>query len=118
MRPAAFLLALMIAGTAQAQPREQTVSNLAFVLGQSHALRQLCLGPDDQYWRQRMLKMIELEAPHPAARKPLAEHFNDGFTAGKGQYPRCSAQSRAAERSTAARGQALARLLAQPMASR
>jgi uncharacterized protein (TIGR02301 family) len=107
-----------LAGPAAAQPREQTVSDLAFALGQSHALRQACQGATDQYWRQRMERMMELEAPDPADRAPLAERFNDGFLAGQRQYPRCTLQSRAAERSAAARGQALAKLLARGMASR
>ncbi|HET9161444.1 MAG TPA: TIGR02301 family protein, partial [Caulobacteraceae bacterium] len=73
------VLALLAALPTAAQTREETLSNLAFVIGQSHGLRQLCQGPGDQYWRQRMTRLIELEAPDPAARAPLAEHFNDGF---------------------------------------
>jgi uncharacterized protein (TIGR02301 family) len=113
-----LLAALALASPASAQPRSQTVSDLAFALGQSHALRQLCQGVQDQYWRQRMERMIELEAPDPADRPPQTERFNDGFLAGKRQYPHCTMQSRAAERSAAARGQALANLLARGMASR
>lgn len=115
---AALLAVFGIASSAVAQPRAQTVADLAFALGQSHGLRQLCQGAEDQYWRERMERMIELEAPDVADRPLLTARFNDGFLAGQRQYPRCSEQSRAAERSAAARGQALAGLLARGMASR
>ncbi len=114
----ALLAALALSQAAHAQPRTQTVSDLAFALGQSHALRQLCQGATDQYWRQRMERMIELEAPDPADRPALTERFNDGFLAGRRQYPQCSSQSRTAERSAAARGAALSKLLAGGMAPR
>jgi uncharacterized protein (TIGR02301 family) len=113
-----LLAAFVLAQPVMAQPRSQSVSDLAFALGQSHALRQLCQGATDQYWRERMERMIELEAPNVADRPPLTERFNDGFLAGRRQYPRCTQQSRAAERSAAARGGALATLLARGMASR
>ena len=113
-----LLAVFAIASSAVAQPRAQSVADLAFALGQSHALRQLCQGATDQYWRERMERMIALEAPDPADRPPLTERFNDGFLAGQRQYPRCTMQSRAAERSAAARGAALAKLLARGMAAR
>ena len=113
-----LLAALALAAPARAQPREQTVADLAFAMGQSHALRQLCQGATDQYWRERMQRMTELEAPNPADRPALTLRFNDGFLAGQRQYPHCTQQSRAAERSAAARGQALANLLARGMAQR
>jgi uncharacterized protein (TIGR02301 family) len=115
---ATTLACLAIAPAANAQDRSQTVSNLAFSLGESHALRQLCQGPDDQYWRERMQRMIELEAPDAAARAPLTERFNDGFVAGRKQFGQCTTQSRVAERSAAARGKVLASLLARGMAAR
>jgi uncharacterized protein (TIGR02301 family) len=108
---------LVAALPAAAQTRARLVSDMAFSLGQSHALRQLCQGPNDQYWRKRMEKMIQLETIAPAERAPLAERFNDGFRAARGQYPRCTQQSRAAERSTADHGRATAGLLARAPAS-
>jgi uncharacterized protein (TIGR02301 family) len=112
----ALIAALMLAvipGTAAAQPpRAEMVFDLAYATGQSHALRQLCQGADDQYWRERMERIIVLEAKDEAARAPLAERFNDGFRAARQQYPRCSEASRTAERAVAANGRALANLLA------
>ena len=107
------LLLLSAAGAAAAQPpRGEIVSDLAYATGQSHALRQLCQGAEDQYWRTRMERIIDLEAKDEAARAPLAERFNEGFRAARRQYPRCSDASRSAERTVAANGKALANLLA------
>jgi uncharacterized protein (TIGR02301 family) len=112
LRTVLLIAAVSLALPASAQPRTQLVSDLAFALGQTHALRQVCNGPGDQYWRNRMSAMIGFEAPDPAARGPLAERFNDGFRVARQQYPRCTLQSRAAERSAAAHGKVLAGLLA------
>ena len=46
--------------------QRQALTDLAYVLGQSHALRQACLGAQDQFWRGRMLRMVDAEAPDPA----------------------------------------------------
>ena len=94
----------------------QTLTDLAYVLGQSHALRQACLGPLDQFWRGRMMKMVEAEAPDPAFTTRLHNAFNSGFSSAQAQYPACGADSRRAEAAAAARGQALASSLAKEMA--
>jgi uncharacterized protein (TIGR02301 family) len=111
-----FLLALMVAclptEAAAQPPRAEMVFDLAYATGQSHALRQLCQGADDQYWRERMERIIALEAKDETSRAPLAERFNDGFRAARQQYPRCTEASRTAERAVAANGRALANLLA------
>ena len=80
-----LLAALALAAPARAQPREQTVADLAFAMGQSHALRQLCQGATDQYWRERMQRMTELEAPDPADRRAkLVSLTPQGRTAAEG----------------------------------
>ena len=113
MRALAAALILITAATAAAAqpPRTEIVADLAYATGQSHALRQLCRGAEDQYWRTRMERIIDLEAKDEAARAPLAERFNEGFRAARRQYPRCSDASRSAERAVAANGNALANLL-------
>ena len=112
MRALTALILTLVAGGAAAQPpRTEMISDLAYATGQIHALRQLCQGADDQYWRERMERIIELEAKDEAARAPLAQRFNDGFRAARAQYPRCTDASRSAERAVAANGRALAKLL-------
>ena len=119
------LISLMFVVAAFASPavaqdrtptQRQTLTDLAYVLGESHALRQACLGPLDQFWRGRMLRMVDAEAPDPAFNTRLHNAFNAGFSSAQAQYPTCGADSRKAEAAAAARGQALAASLAKPVA--
>lgn len=113
-------LLLLTAAPALAQDRtpaqRQMLTDLAYVLGQSHALRQACQGAMDQYWRGRMLKMVDAETPDPAFETRLHNAFNAGFSSAQAQYPTCGPDSRQAEAAAAAHGQALASTLAKPMA--
>jgi uncharacterized protein (TIGR02301 family) len=87
----------------------QTLIELAAVLGESHTLRQACEGPDDQFWRARMLRLLEVEAPPAELLSDLKGAFNDGFSDAHEAYPACSARTRDAEAAAAARGRTLAR---------
>ena len=117
MRLASLVIAftLAVATPALGQQREpvhrQVLVDLAYVLGEAHSLRQLCAGPADQFWRNRMLKMIETESSDRAFEQRLRETFNTGYIARQAQFTQCSPQSRDAETHVAARGQDLARRL-------
>jgi uncharacterized protein (TIGR02301 family) len=116
-RPAATLAAfLALAAPALAQERppdqRQTLLELAYVLGQSHALRQACSGPHDQYWRGRMTDLLAAEAPEAAFAVRLRTAFNNGYVATEAAYPACSPASRRAEAKAGAHGRALAGALA------
>ena len=41
-------------GNAGEQAAERALVDLAYAIGESHALRQVCQGDGDQYWRERM----------------------------------------------------------------
>jgi uncharacterized protein (TIGR02301 family) len=101
---------------ARGPTERQALVDLAYVLGQSHALRQACTGVRDQHWRQRMETLVSTEQPDPALSRRLAESFNTGFATTQSAYPRCSARSRRAEAAAAARGEALATSLTAPVA--
>ena len=109
---------LLVSG-ARAQDRgpveRQQLLDLAFTLGESHALRQLCEGPNDQYWRSRMVRLTEIEKADQAFDAQLRDKFNTGFAAGQGQFPQCDEASRRAQQQSASKGQALATQLAQAM---
>lgn len=115
MRIVCLLVALVVATPALGQQREpvqrQVLVDLSYVLGEAHSLRQLCAGPADQFWRNRMLKMIETESADRAFEQRLRETFNTGYLSRQAQFSQCSAQSRDAETRVAAKGQALARRL-------
>lgn len=123
--PLNALLALAVlsgTGPALAQDRSpverQSLLDLAFTLGESHALRQVCEGGGDQYWRSRMVRLTEVEKADQAFDAQLRDRFNTGFAARQGQFPQCDDASRAAEQQTARKGQALSAKLSQSMRTR
>ncbi len=109
-------------GAALAQDRgpteRQSLLDLAFTLGESHALRQVCEGAGDQYWRSRMVRLTEVEKADQAFDAQLRERFNTGFAARQGQFPECDEASRQAEQQVARKGQALAAKLSRAMVTR
>jgi uncharacterized protein (TIGR02301 family) len=116
---AVLLLAATSASQAQADApparspeQRQRVVDLAYVLGEAHALHRLCAGTDDNTWRGRMSRLIQVEAPDPAYRQRLMGSFNAGFTARSVEFHSCTNKSAAAEREAAERGRSLSRQLA------
>ncbi len=107
----------LLVSEAWAQERDarerQRLLDLAYALGESHALRQVCEGEGDQYWRARMVRLTEVEQADQAFDIQLRERFNTGFAARRSEYPICDDASRKAELQSARRGQALAQKLSQ-----
>ena len=89
----------------------QTLVELAYVLGQSHALRQVC-SPGDQYWRGRMQKLVAAEQPDGPFNRRLADSFNDGFIADHQAFPSCNKAARQEAERVAAKGRELSVTLA------
>jgi uncharacterized protein (TIGR02301 family) len=113
----AALAALLIFATpALSQERDpgarQVLVDLAYVLGQAHALRQVCEA-GDQHWRTRMLGLVEAEGNDHAFAERLRGQFNAGFVAGQAQFTTCTPEARKAETQAAARGAALASRMSQ-----
>ena len=113
----ALTLAPPVAALAQDRSpvERQQLLDLAYAIGESHALRQACQGPGDQFWRARMVRLTEVEQADQAFDAQLREKFNTGFAAGQGGFPTCGPDSRQAEQLAARRGQALADKLSQAM---
>lgn len=116
---AAALAVLGTAVSAQAQDRSpglrQTLVDLAYVLGESHALRQACLGAEDQFWRSRMIKLVDAEQPDAALDRRLKEAFNTGYASRQSEFPECTGAARRAEINALNKGQSLAGQLAKVM---
>lgn len=116
---AALAAALGMASGAQAQDRtpgvRQTLVDLAYVLGEAHALRQACLGAEDQFWRSRMIRMVDTEQPDAALDRRLKEAFNTGYASRQSEFPECTGAARRAEVNTLNKGQTLAGQLAKVM---
>ena len=94
--------------------QRQAVIDLAYVLGESHALHRACAGDQDNTWRARMARLIQAEGADGAYKQRLTESFNAGFVAQHAEFPTCTRKSQAEERSAAERGRQLARRLAAP----
>ena len=92
--------------------RRETVVDLAYVLGEMHALQRLCAGPDDDSWRAKMTRLMEIEKPDDLYRRRLTTRFNDGYMDGSAGFTACDPESQAAERAMAEKGRALSRRLA------
>ena len=117
-RMAGLLLALTLATPAMAQDRtpaqRQTLTELAYALGQSHALRQACLGAADQYWRTRMGQLLQTESPDESFERSLRESFNTGYAAAQAQFSACDARSQSEAAQVARRGASLAEAAGRP----
>jgi uncharacterized protein (TIGR02301 family) len=111
-----LFVAAALAATSPQTPRSpeqrQVLLDLAFVLGEAHALRAACRGDEDQTWRTRMSALIEVERAEEAFRRLLVDRFNAGFAGRRTATPTCAPDTPAEERAVAARGQALADRLA------
>lgn len=111
----ALVVTMSPAGSAVAQERpaaeQQTLVDLAYALGESHALRQVCAGDGDQYWRDRMMRLSDTEAGDEAFSSRLTQAFNGGFAQRRNQFQGCGDASRRAEQAVARKGQSLARRL-------
>jgi uncharacterized protein (TIGR02301 family) len=110
----ALILGAPLAALAQERDPagRQTLVDMAYVLGEAHALRQACQGANDQYWRTRMMQLVETEQADAGLTQRLKEAFNTGFVAREGAYPACAAGARKAMTKVLARGKVLAARLA------
>lgn len=119
MRRLLLAIALLAAATtARAQERtpaeRQVMVDLAYVLGESHALRQTCEGSADMFWRSRMEEMLRVEAADQGFVNRLTLSFNSGFAAGQAGFPACDAGLKAEAKRIAARGRDLSARLSGP----
>lgn len=110
-----MILALLAVVAASAAPvrtpaERETLTQLAYVLGQAHALHRVCAGPTDDTWRGRMQHLIETEAPPETLKAALTASFNSGFGSKDAQARDCKAAADAEAR-VSQKGAALARKL-------
>ncbi len=109
---------LFMAGPALALDRSpaqrEALTDLAYVLGQSHALRQACAGPDDQQWRDKMSVLLQAEAPDDSLNRRLRQSFNDGYASAQARFPSCGGESQAEAAAVAQKGRRLALGVAGP----
>ncbi|MGB3624280.1 MAG: TIGR02301 family protein [Henriciella sp.] len=89
------------------------VISLASTLGSAHAIRLLCNGRDDQYWRLYMQELLGVEAPYQSRlRSSMVSAFNDAYSAESARRRSCDEGAVSAEKIYANTGQRLANTLA------
>lgn len=110
---AAVLAGLAASGRPPAHAQEPEVERaaallqLASILGEAHAVRVLCNGDEDQYWRRYMMDLLDIEARDSGLRSQLVSSFNRGYRA-QAARDRCTPALVDVEAEIASRGRALA----------
>ncbi|WP_394694112.1 TIGR02301 family protein [Hyphobacterium sp.] len=90
----------------------RTLPYLAYTLGQLHYLAYACEGDETQEWRNRMIELLELEAPLSGNRRErLIDAFNDGYQVEQRARIRCGADAEAERRDLARRGAQMSQAL-------
>jgi uncharacterized protein (TIGR02301 family) len=90
----------------------RTLPYLAYTLGQLHYLAFACQGDSTQEWRNRMIELLELEAPLSGNRRErLIDAFNDGYQVEQRARIRCGADAEAERRDLARRGAQMSQAL-------
>lgn len=114
-----FALSVCLNGIATAQDYrnnpvyEDKLVGLADVLGRVHAIRVLCNGQGDQYWREYMRNLLDLEAPAAGyLRSRMVDSFNAGYTAEQSRFDSCGPQAAQLESDLSTRGRQLSESLA------
>ena len=100
--------------SAEVVPRVGRVRlDLAGVLGRIHSIRVLCNGQSDQYWRNYMRNLLELEAPSPGyLRSRMVDNFNSSYTEEQAAQGSCSVSATRAETTLSERGRQITDSLA------
>jgi uncharacterized protein (TIGR02301 family) len=114
----ALALLLLLPRPVLAQDRSptarQSLVELAYVLGEVHAMRQRCRGRTDYYWYTRMKQLLDVEASDQALAARLANTFNTGYAAAQARFPSCDKALKSEMAQLSQQGQTLSDQLAKP----
>lgn len=69
---------------------ERNILKLSQILGAIHHLREICNANEGQLWRQKMVELLETEAPTPKRRNLLVKGFNQGYRGQQRYYRKCT----------------------------
>lgn len=120
MRRSMLILALCaVAFPVLAQDRSpalrQSLVDLAYVLGESHALRQACAGAEVPIWRTRMMNLVSDEKPDAALDRPAEGELQHRLRVASSWFHACTPASRRAELAAANHGLDISKRLAKVM---
>ncbi|MEM8986889.1 MAG: TIGR02301 family protein [Pseudomonadota bacterium] len=91
--------------------RQETLVRLAGLLGQTHHVRSLCVAEENEVWRRRMAKLLDLEDPPQKQRNAMVQAFNDGFYKARRAHAACTEDTRKAAARLGAEGRTLSNRL-------
>lgn len=117
----ALLLALAAPLPAPAQQidyeaRGRDLVALSRIFGELHHIRRLCQAwGEEEVWRNRMRKLVELESPQPQLRERMITAFNDSFRAAERRFAYCDRDARDYAAASAAEGDAATARLSAPL---
>lgn len=93
----------------QVVPYDADLLRLSEILGSMHYLRGLCNADEKDQWRERMQKLIALEAAkEPQRRQKLTAAFNRGYRSFASVHATCTSAALEAEERYRAEGATLA----------
>ena len=107
-----MIAAALLLWAAEPAATRPGLADLAYALGEAHALRQACRGREDGRWRTRMSSVLDMEHVDRERRTQLVERFNAGFAAARAAHPACDEGARSALAETLQRAAPIARGLA------
>lgn len=108
-----FCATLAIGAPAYAQTEsnelDRSLEELSSVLGKAHAIHVQCNGLVDQYWRESMTRLLDLEASQKRALKNrLIDRFNSAFAEQEESISECDDDAELAFDALTIRGRSLA----------
>jgi len=96
--------------------RSRDLLTLSRVFGELHHIRRACEAwGEEEVWRNRMRKLVELESPQPDLRDRMVAAFNDGFRDAEQRFPYCDREARDYAAASAAEGDAVTARLTAPL---
>lgn len=88
--------------------------DLARILGESHWIERVCLGPRNDHWRVRMQQLLKAETADRALNQRISLAFNAGYGSAKALYLTCNEAARTEAQRIAKTGESLSEKLAGP----
>ncbi len=108
-----WLLAPVSSAQESSAEYHDTLVELADVIGRAHSIRILCNGHSDQYWRDYMRNMLDLEAPSSSfLRSRMVDTFNAAYTSEQARFGQCTRQAVQEEADLGLKGKNLSERLA------
>ena len=94
---------------------QQQLLRMAEILGGVHHLRGTCDDSENQYWRGRMLRLIDIEQPSQSLRNQMIERFNANYDEQKRRFPKCGNKTSKEAARLAREGESLALQMAREL---